>query len=62
LSDMLFFLHSRYEKFRHGLDGEVCFSLTRLLLPDAVRRVFHETRKIPEEHDVVCDGELKGGI
>jgi hypothetical protein len=38
----------RCEKLRHGLDDEIRFHLTRLLLPDAVRRVFHEARKIPE--------------
>jgi hypothetical protein len=30
---------------------------TRPLLPDAVRRLFHEARKILEEHDVVWVGE-----
>ena len=28
-------------------------------LPDAVRRVFHETRTILNEHGRVCDGELR---
>ena len=36
------------------------FHRTCLLLPDAVRRVFHETRTISKRHGAVCDGELKG--